>query len=208
MAKNKLSQFKLKRQVDFPIGKKYGRLTVVGKPFHFKDNITKIKVKCDCGMYREVQINHLRSGSSTSCGCSRSKSKIYGYGNLSSIYARYKNSVIKNKRGFKLSRKQFVELVNQNCHYCNAPPSNMSKTKLYKNYSLYSGIDRVNNEKGYVIGNCVPCCKVCNRMKSSMGYEDFINHIESIASNLEEAARAYDAKVKELGSEHPLNFPE
>jgi len=184
MAKRKLTQYELKRQVDFAIGKRYGRLTVVGEPSHVKSNITKVMVKCDCGTYKEVQINHLRSGVTVSCGCYQSevvsKSEIYGIGNLALSYSRYKTSAKKRHREFKLSREQFVSLVTQNCFYCNAPPSNMIKDALYKNHTLYSGIDRVDNKKGYTIENCVPCCTICNKMKSAMGCDDFINHIKLI----------------------------
>ena len=45
MAEPKLTQYDIQRQIDFAIGNKYGRLTIIGKPFHFKNNITKIKVE-------------------------------------------------------------------------------------------------------------------------------------------------------------------
>ena len=36
------------------------------------------------------------------------------------------------------------------------------------------------NKKGYIIENCVPCCKRCNWMKSDMNKEEFISHIKDI----------------------------
>jgi hypothetical protein len=32
----------------------------------------------------------------------------------------------------------------------------------------YNGIDRVDNEKGYLVENCVPCCFTCNSLKKSV----------------------------------------
>ena len=50
-------------------------------------------------------------------------------------------------------------LQKQKCHYCgNAAPN---------------GIDRVNNEIGYKLDNCKPCCKHCNYVKGDLSIEDF-----------------------------------
>ncbi len=196
MAKHKISQCKLKRQSDFPIGKKYGRLTIIGEPFHFKCNTTKIKVKCDCGTYREVQINHLRSGVTSSCGCFQKErvSKNFGESNFNITYNNYKSRAKKYERPFKLTKKEFKSFVEGNCHYCGAKPNNITNHPECIGHYKYSGIDRVNNKKGYTIDNCVSCCKVCNRMKSSMGYDDFINHAKLISklSNLFYAENAMD----------------
>jgi len=37
----------------------------------------------------------------------------------------------------------------------------------------YTGIDRVDNKKGYVVDNVVSCCTICNRVKNNMSYIDF-----------------------------------
>lgn len=39
---------------------------------------------------------------------------------------------------------------------------------------LKSGIDRVENDKGYILDNCVPCCAQCNRDKGSSSLCDFV----------------------------------
>lgn len=36
----------------------------------------------------------------------------------------------------------------------------------------------------YQLDNCVPCCGICNHMKKDMSYDDFINHVMKITSNL------------------------
>jgi hypothetical protein len=38
----------------------------------------------------------------------------------------------------------------------------------------YGGIDRKDNTIGYVVGNVVPCCIVCNRAKMDLPYEAFL----------------------------------
>ena len=43
-----------------------------------------------------------------------------------------------------------------------------------------NGIDRVNNDLGYIESNIKPCCYTCNIMKSSMSYDNFIKKLYSI----------------------------
>ena len=75
---------------------------------------------------------------------------------------------------FEISIDYFSFLTQQNCFYCGAEPNQICrKTDGYSQYK-YNGIDRKDNTKGYVFGNVVPCCKICNRAKNKMGYEDFM----------------------------------
>lgn len=64
-------------------------------------------------------------------------------------------------------------LIGKPCHYCDTPPSNIMKTRNSIAPLKYSGIDRVNNSEGYVSGNCVPCCTICNRAKQGMSVSEF-----------------------------------
>lgn len=47
-----------------------------------------------------------------------------------------------------------------------------------------SGIDRVDNNKGYVEGNCVSCCFYCNSYKSDRLVKDFKNHVLKLYNKL------------------------
>ena len=64
---------------------------------------------------------------------------------------------------FCLTFKEFENFWQKPCRYCG------DKIKTI-------GLDRVNNKKGYIIDNVVPCCEKCNRMKNSYNKKDFINH--------------------------------
>lgn len=48
----------------------------------------------------------------------------------------------------------------------------------------YNGIDRVDSDGDYTIDNCVPCCKICNRMKVDTPVADFIAHLIQIYAHL------------------------
>ena len=47
-------------------------------------------------------------------------------------------------------------LISNSCHYCGGPLNEHG-----------SGLDRMDNSKGYIRGNVVPCCKDCNTLKSN-----------------------------------------
>lgn len=56
---------------------------------------------------------------------------------------------------FKLTYKQFLNYITKPCKYCG---DTLPETG--------SGLDRKDNDKGYIITNLVPCCDACNRIKN------------------------------------------
>jgi len=72
------------------------------------------------------------------------------------------------KQVFSLTPEEFHNLITMPCYYCN-----------YKS-EPFGGIDRVNSNLGYIISNCVPCCKICNTMKLNYELQFFYEHIEKI----------------------------
>lgn len=88
---------------------------------------------------------------------------------------------------FTLTREQFKIITQQNCFYCGTKPKN--KWVYHKRCSkdgnyIYNGIDRVNNDIGYMIENCVPCCKKCNTAKSNFALDEFKIWIKQVYKNL------------------------
>lgn len=86
-------------------------------------------------------------------------------------YSKLKSSAKTRGIFIDLSLKQYEEFFNLNCHYCD---------KVNETH----GLDRIDNTKGYTIGNVVSCCKICNTMKNNMTYQDFISHIRNIIRNI------------------------
>jgi hypothetical protein len=70
---------------------------------------------------------------------------------------------------FTLSESDFEKLVIQPCYYCGF----VSKTRL-------NGIDRMNNNKGYILSNCISCCKMCNIIKNIQHPNEFLDKINII----------------------------
>jgi len=80
--------------------------------------------------------------------------------------------------------EEFRKITQKDCYYCGEKPFGEAKHPAYNGNYIYNGIDRVNSTKGYINSNIVPCCKICNRAKSNMSYEDFLNWIKKISNNL------------------------
>lgn len=74
--------------------------------------------------------------------------------------------------GFSLSKDEFMLFWQKPCHYCDGDIETI-------------GLDRIDNSKGYVLGNLVPCCKVCNFAKHTLGHDEFISHCEKVVNKSE-----------------------
>lgn len=85
-------------------------------------------------------------------------------------FTAYKGNAKSKQRTWSLSLEQFKVIVTQPCLYCGDFDSDRH----------YTGIDRVDNTRGYVLDNCVPCCKVCNYMKRNYTKKVFLNKIKQI----------------------------
>jgi len=77
-----------------------------------------------------------------------------------------------------ITKEQAVTMYQQPCFYCNIDPGNASKSKL-------NGIDRIDSNLGYIAGNVVPCCPVCNIMKKNLNVELFIAKAAVIADHFQ-----------------------
>lgn len=95
-----------------------------------------------------------------------------------------KKNAIDRKKSFNLTLEYALNIITQNCHYCNDEPTQIKNTTINFIPFYHNGIDRKNNDIGYEIGNCLPCCVKCNVAKSTMTYEDFKNLINKIYNNL------------------------
>lgn len=81
-----------------------------------------------------------------------------------------------------LTKDDLIKLIFNNCNYCDGIPN----LKYLQNPEHYNGLDRVNNNLGYLQENCVPCCAICNRAKSTMKVKDFIYWINNIKQKKED----------------------
>lgn len=80
-------------------------------------------------------------------------------------YDRYKKHAARRGKDFQLTLEQYTEILKGGrCYYCNMDITGETG----------GGLDRINNEEGYTMSNCHPCCASCNRRRSvSMDAETF-----------------------------------
>lgn len=108
----------------------------------------------------------------------------FGESSFNHLYIRYKNSARYRNIPFELTKHDLKALIDLHCHYCNNPPKQVyAYCKGSHGYITYNGIDRINNDIGYVAGNIVPCCYVCNRMKGNMIKQEFLEHIRNVINH-------------------------
>lgn len=72
------------------------------------------------------------------------------------MFSYLKSRAKTNKIGFILTKEEFISVVKNPCYYCGC---------ILKGIS--GGLDRIDNNKsiGYKIGNILPCCASCNRIR-------------------------------------------
>jgi len=85
------------------------------------------------------------------------------------LYSLYIHSAERRGILFDISLDVFTEHINKDCYYC-------GQSAIPKR----NGIDRIDNSKGYVSDNIVPCCFRCNQLKGKLSVNDFYNHIIKI----------------------------
>ncbi len=174
------------------IGRKFGRLIV--KDIISIDDTPSRNHKwitlCDCGNEKKTNTYCLKYNKTMSCGCLQKemflKSSVK-YTNdiaLNGLVYEYKLSAKNRNLDFDLTHEYLNSLFSEKCYYCGIEPFCIKKVN--KHSITYNGVDRVDNNKGYVMGNVVTCCKICNVAKHNMTYDSFINWIRNIVSNLSE----------------------
>ncbi len=77
----------------------------------------------------------------------------------------------------EIEEEMYNFIIKQPCTYCKNTFTNGCR-----------GIDRINSEIGYILGNITPSCYTCNLLKNTLNKDDFLKHLK----------RIYDYKVKNI----------
>ncbi|KKN85521.1 hypothetical protein LCGC14_0278440 [marine sediment metagenome] len=167
------------------IGQKFNRFTVIEFSHTDKWGSTCWLCKCDCGNEKIIRGTHVTDGRIKSCGClakevAENGKLPKGVAIRNKILSVHKTNAKKRNIEHSLTDEQIMTLHKGNCHYCGVPPSNTLSVRDYNGAYTYSGIDRVDNDKGYTITNTVSCCKYCNTAKGTMSIEDFTQWINNL----------------------------
>jgi len=180
------------------IGQRFSKLIVLEfveyRPTPKGARIPIVKVRCDCGLEKNVSLWDLRRGKTKTCNLNHPHYEDRSMPAFNMIFEHsYKRRAEKTGLEFTITREQFREISQRPCHYCGAPPSHTSRRGKRKQRGVfltgnhlsqfaYNGLDRKDSSKGYTLKNVVPCCGTCNHAKHTMSYEDFIAWLDRIAT--------------------------
>ncbi len=173
------------------VGEKYGRLKILEEAQRTTNGRKRYFVKClcDCGNITFVEKSKVKNGTTQSCGCLQTETrknlgnktkKENGEAAFNECYNSYKKSAKKRGYEFNLTKTEFAEIIVMPCVYCGESLTQEKKKRSAFGSFRYTGIDRYDNTKGYVSGNCVPCCKVCNRLKSDMTIDEMESRLSRV----------------------------
>jgi hypothetical protein len=179
-------------------GMRFGRLTTTGRRRSVKSSggttRSQWSCRCDCGV-GPVWVDHgsLRVRKTISCGCMQGNPAHSAEAARRRAYRSYRTKAKARRISFRLTRIRFYALILQPCYYCGSPPSR----KMYKAVTgagrdglVCNGVDRVNNKRGYTVVNSVACCSICNWMKNTTDYHEWIKQMKKIINHLRSRKRA------------------
>lgn len=170
-------------------GRKFGRWTVIefsGRKMYRNHPQILWKCVCECGTIKEdVHGGTLRRGESKSCGCLRvelGKTATllpFGESVFNWLYDNIQRRAKKKGNDFSLTKEEFRDISSQDCVYCGESPKEYHLPNA-NGYFLCNGVDRVDNSRGYVLDNSVPCCGKCNTMKLDYTVDEWMGHMIKI----------------------------
>lgn len=175
------------------------------------------EVKCtNCAQIRFYAAGLLRSRAKTKGKrlCNNCSMMPKGQAGFNCLLHEYKSRAAEKNVEFSLTDKQFRYLTQLSCFYCKSWPSLVrtggngrpnGNRSTWGDYT-FNGVDRKDNDSGYVWGNCVPCCFVCNRAKGDMGYEDFLAYRQRIAEVYKMSKQAAATWPEQWRDEAALNM--
>lgn len=182
------------RKFKYSDGDVVGNLEIKGISGTSKSGIRLYSVLCLlCGSVTDKRLQAIEKAKS--CGCMQSKRdrKAAGSGRktatgtrveINTLISIYKSNARKRGIFFDLTYIQFETLVDSECFFCGDIGGNTLRKRGYSDYN-YTGIDRIDNNVGYLPTNCIACCSWCNRAKNNGTLANFVDQCKKITSRIE-----------------------
>lgn len=154
----------------YDVGTRFGNWTIIEYPYKSRN----VLARCDCGRESWVSLGNLIGRASSGCrDCYLGgRSTTPEHQTFRSVLATARRRGIR----FDLSFDEWMEISQRDCEYCGCPPQNMITSLGFR----YNGLDRVDSDGIYEVSNVVPCCRLCNRAKSDIPLDEFIDWIRMV----------------------------
>lgn len=171
----------------FEKDQKYGKYKIVSNEIKLNGE-AQVLCECDCGKSNYVSCYTLLNGKSKGClECNNSRPKDknpswLGFENISGkYYGRIKRNALKRKIHFDVSIEYFNELLIEQNFKCNLSGVDISFSSSKKdNYAASASIDRIDSNKGYIVGNLQWIHKDINFMKNNFDQNYFLDMCQKI----------------------------
>ncbi len=138
--------------------------------------------RCDCGNELEYVKSTLRN-KRVQYYCQSCRSNAWQIPTQKAVnremIRRYKSGATERGLEFSLSENECFNLFFGICFYCDSPPLRECKLKDGRTLNT-SGIDRLDSGLGYVQGNVVSSCSICNYAKNAFTLEEFYEWMDRI----------------------------
>lgn len=184
-------KYKPELSVQKYIGLVFGYYTVISYSHHLRRpsgwrGEAYVNVQCKCGTVNKVSIQQLKKGQVKSCGCYRleKEAEYRPQANLNLILSQHINSAKERQIPWKIKDGEAFELFRQPCYYCKGMNTRKRKFHTKTREIKLNGIDRKDNNIGYELGNCVPCCHPCNRSKNDSTIAEFEVWVKTLEERL------------------------
>lgn len=172
------------------IGQAFGRLRIFGRA-ESKNGRRRWLARCACGSVIE---RSFRPSGPNSCGCAAREALAARNKNVKRqkrrpdhlvmytwIATQYRCNAKTRGLLWELPTEVATRLVMSACNYCGVECSMVKRhTDKRRAPIRVNGIDRVDNNVGYTVSNCVPCCKTCNKAKSDMTLAAFLEWLNRV----------------------------
>lgn len=186
----------------------FSRLTIIKKADRKgKTGKSYYLCQCSCGKTTLASRSDLVTGNVKSCRCLRRElpstvfKKEKGSVSYTALYNRNIRGAKLRKLTFNVPSEYYKKLICSPCYYCGAEPKpfnaynlkqqiNMTTTAVKEAWIQVNGVDRINPNVGYEVGNIVPCCTKCNYGKMSWSEEEYINHCYEVVKHQESKKKA------------------
>ncbi|NCB97235.1 MAG: hypothetical protein EOM36_02595 [Bacteroidia bacterium] len=191
---NMLQKTKTNEKFSIPIGTVFSRLTVLEEtaPKLIEGGGSRkcYKVRCECGKTFTTIGTSLKHKRVTECSSCAYQKRPQSTKRLTQEERMFTKTIVERCKThnipYSITATDYITTAKKVCHYCGTPPviKGAHMTRHAETPIPVNGIDRVNNTLGYTIENIVPCCSLCNSMKSTLSSESFLAHIKQIILHL------------------------
>lgn len=167
------------------VGKQYGHLTVLRRSIVKQSRSNSVwECQCDCGNITHVTYSNLHCKSVQSCGCRRRGDKHVwwrGYKEISgSMFKRIHYNAKKRQLEFNITLEYVWKLFEQQNRKCALSGISIQFGPVNSG-KITASLDRIDNTKGYIIGNVQWVHKDINWLKQDFEQNYFLELCKNVA---------------------------